>query len=741
MLEDKQLSVAEFSEKSYLNYSMYVILDRALPFIGDGLKPVQRRIIYAMSELGLKSTAKYKKSARTVGDVLGKFHPHGDSACYEAMVLMAQPFSTRYPFVDGQGNWGAADDPKSFAAMRYTESKLSKYADLLLTEVNSGTVEWMPNFDNSLNEPKNLPAQIPNILLNGASGIAVGMATDVPPHNLTEILNACIKLLEKPQTTIDEIMQIVPAPDYPTKAYIISHADDIKNMYITGIGSIKTRAIYIVKNTEIIICDLPYQTSSAKIIMQIASLMLAKKLPMVEDIIDESDHKNPTRIVIKIRNKKIDTQQLMLHLFSNTDLEKSYRVNMNVININGSPKVMGLIEIIKEWLDYRITIIKNRLNYRLDKITNRLHILDGLFIAYLNIDEVITIIRTKDRAKLALIEKFKITAIQAESILELRLRHLAKLEEIKIKTEQNSLMVEKEKIMILLGSDTKLKTFIKKELKAIIKDFADSRNSVLKNVEQAKSLDESLITPAENVTIILSKKGWIRVAKGHNIDGNNLNYRDSDELLMQQKCRSNDKCIIVSGDGRSYTTVVNLLPSARTYGEPLRVKFELAEHINFEQILIANNNYLLLSTDTGYGFITNCSNLLSKNKLGKKIITLNNAKLLPINIVTTIENYLIAVATNYGRLLVFSLSELPVLNKGKGNKLINILKKDRKLEKVISVCILSVKQNLIVYTKGRHFTIKANDIKNYFSSRAKRGDLLPRGYRNLTTMVAGDKNE
>ncbi|VVM18287.1 Topoisomerase IV subunit A (EC [uncultured Gammaproteobacteria bacterium] len=546
----EQQSVAQFSENAYLDYSMYVILDRALPFVGDGLKPVQRRIVYAMSELGLKSTAKFKKSARTVGDVLGKFHPHGDSACYEAMVLMAQPFSYRYPFIDGQGNWGAPDDPKSFAAMRYTESKLSRYADLLLSEINQGTVNWVDNFDGSLQEPRNLPAQVPNLLLNGTSGIAVGMATDVPPHNLSEVVSACIQLLDKPTTELDEIMEIMPAPDYPTNADIVSSKADIKQIYATGHGSVKMRATYQKEKGNIVVEALPFQTSGSKVITQIADQMRKKKLPLVEDIRDESDHENPTRIVIIPRSNRVNADALMLHLFATTDLEKNYRVNMNVIGLDGKPQVKPLIPMIKEWLTYRIQVVTNRLNYRLDKILARLHILDGLLIAFLNIEEVIAIIRAQDKPKPVLIARFKLSEIQAEAILELKLRHLAKLEEMRIQGEQKELAEEKEQLELLLSSNTRLKTYIKKELKAIIKDFGDERrSSIHSNVTQAQAFNEDDLVPAENVTVVLSDKGWVRSAKGHDVDPTTLNYKSGDNYLTSAKGRSNKAAVFLDSTG------------------------------------------------------------------------------------------------------------------------------------------------------------------------------------------------
>ena len=548
-------SVGEYTERAYLDYSMYVILDRALPFIGDGLKPVQRRIIFAMSELGLKSTAKFKKSARTVGDVLGKFHPHGDSACYEAMVLMAQPFSYRYPFIDGQGNWGAPDDPKSFAAMRYTESKLSPYADLLLSEINQGTISWTDNFDGTIKEPEELPAQAPNLLLNGTSGIAVGMATDIPPHNITEVVTASILLLEKPSTDLESLMKILPAPDYPTSANIISSSDDLFQMYETGNGSVKMRASYIKEDGDIIIEALPYQTSGAKIVVQIASQMRDKKLPLVDDIRDESDHENPTRIVIVPRSNRVDCEQLMLHLFATTDLEKNYRVNMNVIGLDGKPQVKPLIPLIKEWLQFRMQVVVNRLQHRLNKILERLHILEGLLVAYLNIDEVIAIIRAQEKPKPVLIKRFKLSEIQAEAILELKLRHLAKLEEIKIKGEEQSLGKEREKIELLLSSERRLKTFIKKELKVILEEFGDKRRcKIISNVESAQAFNDNDMLPAENVTVVLSKMGWIKAAKGHEIDPATLNYKSGDAYLTSARGRSNKMAflLILQGDPIHY---------------------------------------------------------------------------------------------------------------------------------------------------------------------------------------------
>jgi len=739
----EQQSVAEFSERAYLDYSMYVILDRALPFVGDGLKPVQRRIVYAMSELGLKSTAKFKKSARTVGDVLGKFHPHGDSACYEAMVLMAQPFSYRYPFIDGQGNWGAPDDPKSFAAMRYTESKLSRYADLLLSEISQGTVSWTDNFDGSLQEPKNLPAQVPNLLLNGTSGIAVGMATDVPPHNLVEVVNACIQLLDKPSSDLEEIMSIIPAPDYPTNASIVSSEKDLRQIYETGHGSVKMRATYAKEDGDIVIEALPFQASGSKVIAQIASQMRAKKLPLVDDIRDESDHENPTRIVIVPRSNRVDIDGLMLHLFATTDLEKNYRVNMNVIGLDGKPQVKPLIPMLKEWLSYRIQVVTKRLNFRLDKILARLHILEGLLIAFLNIDEVIAIIRENDKPKPILMERFKLSDIQAEAILELKLRHLAKLEEEKIQAEQEELAAEKEKLELLLSSDARLKTYIKKELKAIIKNFGDERRSVLNSdVLSAQAFSEDDLVPAENVTVVLSDKGWVRSAKGHDIDPTTLNYKSGDSHLTSVQGRSNKNAIFIDSTGRSYSLLANSLPSARGQGEPLTGRLTPPAGAEFVDVVMGEDSQnILLSSDAGYGFVSTIGDLLSKKKAGKASLTLpGGSQVMKVVNVNNLETQFVAVTTNRGRLLVFPISELPVLSKGKGNKLIQIPAKDLKSrdEFVASLCVLDETQNLKVYAGKRHLTIKFQDLTNYISSRARRGNLLPKGYQNVALIEAVD---
>ena len=728
----EQQSVGDYSERAYLDYSMYVILDRALPFVGDGLKPVQRRIIYAMSELGLKSTAKFKKSARTVGDVLGKFHPHGDSACYEAMVLMAQPFSYRYPFIDGQGNWGAPDDPKSFAAMRYTESKLSPYADLLLSEINQGTVDWIDNFDGTIKEPKQLPAQVPNLLLNGTSGIAVGMATDMPPHNLIEVISACIQLLEKPSTDLENLLKILPAPDYPTNAFIVSSKEELYQMYETGNGSVKMRASYVKEDGEIIIEALPYQTSGAKVIAQIATQMRNKKLPLVDDLRDESDHENPTRIVIVPRSNRVDCDQLMLHLFATTDLEKNYRVNMNVIGLDGKPQVKPLIPLLKEWLQFRMQVVVNRLNSRLNKIIDRLHILDGLLIAYLNIDEVIAIIRSEEKPKPVLIKKFKISEIQAEAILELKLRHLAKLEEIKIKSEADELNKERKSIELLLSSEARLKTYIKKELRVILEEFGDKRRcQVISGVVTAQAFNDEDMIPAENVTVVLSEKGWVKAAKGHEIDSSSLNYKSGDAFLKDAKGRSNKMAIFLDSTGRSYTLLANSLPSARGQGEPLTGRLTPPIGAEFIDVVMGDDDQpIILSSDAGYGFISSLGNLQSKTKSGKHAISLSKqAKTMRVTKVDDVDTDFLAVVTNRARLLIFPVSELPQLSKGKGNKLIQIKKDDflDREEFLIGLCTIKSHQKLRVeYGNGKkHKTYSFEDLVNFTSHRARKGLTIP----------------
>ena len=730
----EQLPLKDFAEKAYLDYSMYVILDRALPHIADGLKPVQRRIVYAMSELGLNALAKYKKSARTVGDVLGKYHPHGDSACYEAMVLMAQNFSYRYPLVDGQGNWGSPDDPKSFAAMRYTESRLTAYANTLLSEIGQGTVEWSDNFDATLKEPVLLPARLPNILLNGTMGIAVGMATDIPPHNLREVAAACIQLLDEPDSTLETLFKYIKGPDYPTDAEIITSAEEIQKMYYSGGGSIKMRAIYEQEDGTIVITALPHQVSGAKLMEQIAAQMLAKKLPMIEDLRDESDHENPTRLLIIPKSKRIDVDAVMSHLFTTTDLEKSYRVNMNMIGMDGRPKVKGLRDILVEWLVFRTETVRRRLQYRLDKVLARLHILDGLLIAYLNIDEVIAIIRSEDYPKPVLMARFALTDIQAEAILELKLRHLAKLEEIKIRGEQEALEKERAALEKTLGSKLLLNRLIRKEIERDAEQFGDDRRSPIVARIAAVALETTALISNEPLTIVLSQKGWIRAAKGHDIDVESLSYRSGDEFLDSVKNRSTQPLYMLDSTGRAYSTASHDLPSARTQGEPLTGRLNPPPGSLFMYLLSGNpEDWYVLASHYGYGFRVQLKELSSKNKAGKLLITLPpGAKVLkpaPIHD----ESDLMAVVTLQGRLLIFPVADLPALARGKGNKLIQIPSGDLLSEKDYVVAVLSIPENssLKVVSGKRFLTLKTLDIEHYTSSRAKRGLALPRGFQRV----------
>jgi topoisomerase-4 subunit A len=733
----------KFTEKSYLDYSMYVILDRALPHIGDGLKPVQRRIVYAMSELGLKAGAKYKKSARTVGDVLGKFHPHGDSACYEAMVLMAQSFSYRYPLIDGQGNWGAPDDPKSFAAMRYTESRLAAYADVLLAELEQGTVEWGPNFDGTLEEPKTLPSRLPNLLLNGATGIAVGMATDIPPHNLREIANACIHLLDHPKSSVMDLCAFVQAPDYPTDAEVITPRADIQKMYETGKGSLRMRALFEVEDGEIVITALPHQASGAKILEQIAAQMQAKKLPLVEDLRDESDHENPTRLVIVPKSNRVDKEALMAHLFATTDLEKSYRINLNMIGIDGRPRVKNLLEILSEWLEYRKNVVTRRLQFRLDKIVDRLHLLDGLLIAYLNIDAVIKIIRTEEHPKQALMKKFKLSERQADYILDLKLRSLAKIEEIKISAEQKELNEEREGLEKTLGSNERLKTLIKKELAADAQKYGDDRRSPLVQRAEAQAMDETELMAVEPMTVVLSKQGWVRAAKGHDIDPETLSYKSGDGYKLSAKGRSNQMAIFIDSSGRSYNVLTHTLPSARSQGEPLTGRINPPSGITFEGVLMPKEgDHVVLATDAGYGFVCSTDDLLTKNRSGKAVLTVQeNASVLTPAVIHDASNDLIVSVSLEGHLLVFPVSELPVMGKGKGVKILNIPSAKYKTgeEKMMCITTLSAKESLLVYSGKRHVQLSAADLKHYYGERAQRGHKLPRGFQRVDRIEKAEK--
>lgn len=734
----EQFPLKQYTEKAYLDYSMYVILDRALPHIGDGLKPVQRRIIYAMSELGLNASSKHKKSARTVGDVIGKFHPHGDSAAYEAMVLMAQDFSYRYPLVDGQGNWGSPDDPKSFAAMRYTESKLTRFSELLLDELAQGTVDWQPNFDGSLDEPMVLPAKVPHVLLNGTTGIAVGMATDVPPHNLRELVSACVLLLDKPKATLEDISEYVQGPDYPTDAEIITPKADIANIYETGKGSLKMRAIYQKEGPDIIITALPYQVSGAKVLEQIAAQMQAKKLPMVADLRDESDHENPTRLVIEPRSNRVDIESLMSHLFASTDLEKNYRVNLNLIGIDGRPKVKGLLSILTEWLTFRVSTTRRRLNFRLDKINKRLHLLEGRMIAFLNLDEVIRIVREEDKPKQELIAKFNLTDVQAEYILETRLRQLARLEEMQIRAEQEALEIEKADIELLLSSDARLKTLIKKELKAAAKDYGDDRRSPIVARSEAKALSETDLLSSEPVTVVMSDKGWVRSAKGHDVDSAGLSYKSGDKFLFDVKGKSNQPVVILDSTGRAYSIATHTLPSARGQGEPITGRINAPSGAKFVGGMMgADSQMYLLSTDAGYGFFTELGNLQSKNKAGKAAVSIpKGAFILPPQKAENPEQGFVAAVSNEGRLLVFKANELPVLGKGKGNKIMNIpsARVQERAEFMVAAVYLTEEDSLVLYAGKRHLNLKMRDLEHYIGERGRRGNKLPRGFQKVDSL-------
>ncbi len=734
----EQMPLRTFTERAYLNYSMYVIMDRALPFIGDGLKPVQRRIVYAMSELGLNATAKYKKSARTVGDVLGKFHPHGDSACYEAMVLMAQPFSYRYPLVDGQGNWGAPDDPKSFAAMRYTESRLSKISEILLSELGQGTVDYQPNFDGTLAEPQYLPARLPHILLNGTTGIAVGMATDIPPHNINEIADAAVMLLDNPKAGLDDVLEIVQGPDFPTEAEIISPKSEIRKIYEQGRGSIKMRATWKKEDGEIIISALPHQSSPSKVIAQIAEQMTAKKLPMLEDIRDEADHENPIRIVLVPRSNRVDTDTLMAHLFATTDLEKSYRVNMNMIGLDHKPAVKGLLEILNEWLTFRRTTVTRRLQYRLDKVLSRLHILEGLMIVFLNIDEVIEIIRHEDDPKVELMARFNLSDEQADAILNLRLRHLAKLEENQLKAEQDELEKERLNLEAILGSERRLNTLIKKEIQEDAKKYASPRMSQLVEREEAKMISESDMTPAEPVTVILSEMGWVRCAKGHDIDPKSLSYKAGDNYRAHACGKSNQAVVFIDSTGRSYALDPLSLPSARSQGEPLTGKLNLPAGATIEYVVMASEQQeLLMASDAGYGFICKFEDLIARNKAGKALISLpENAKVMEPKTLANATSLVVAM-TSAGRMLIFPVKDLPALSKGKGNKIVTIPAANAKerSELLVKLLLISDQASLEFHSGKRKIVLKPEDLQKFRAERGRKGSTLPRGLHTNVEIV------
>ncbi len=717
---------------------MYVILDRALPHIGDGLKPVQRRIVYAMSELGLKSSAKYKKSARTVGDVLGKFHPHGDSACYEAMVLMAQPFSYRYPLVDGQGNWGAPDDPKSFAAMRYTESRLSKYADVLLKEVSQGTVDWVPNFDGTLQEPSVLPSRLPNLLLNGTTGIAVGMATDIPPHNLREVGGACIHLLNNPNADLDELLNYVQGPDFPTGGEIITPKADIVKLYETGKGQIKARARFTLEEGEIVVNELPHQVSGSKILEQIAAQMQAKKLPMVVDLRDESDHENPTRLVIVPKSNRVDVDSVMTHLFATTDLEKSYRVNMNVIGLDGLPQVKPLKNFLSEWLRFRIDVVRRRLQFRLDKVLNRLHILEGLLIAYLNIDEVIEIIRTEEKPKVELMNRFGLSDLQAESILELKLRHLAKLEEMRIKGEQDELEKERKQLEGLLSSDRKLKKLISDEIQEAIDAFGDERRTPIVARKEAQAFSEEDLLSNDPITVVISKQGWIRAAKGHDIDVQGLSYKSGDEFLISTKGRSNQTLVLLASNGRTYSIKAHTLPSARGQGEPITGRISLEKDATIVSAVLDNEDaHYLIASDAGYGFVAQLKDLFAKNKAGKATLSLpNSAQVMTPVLVQDPEQGRVVAVTNEGRMLAFDIASLPKMAKGKGNKMISIptaRAADRE-ELMVAMACIQPNDLLTAYAGKRFMSFVQKDLEEYIGERGRRGLKLPRGFQRIDSL-------
>ncbi|WP_122490450.1 DNA topoisomerase IV subunit A [Pseudomonas viridiflava] len=732
-------SLADFTEQAYLNYSMYVIMDRALPHIGDGLKPVQRRIIYAMSELGLGADAKHKKSARTVGDVLGKFHPHGDSACYEAMVLMAQPFSYRYTLVDGQGNWGAPDDPKSFAAMRYTEARLSRYSEVLLSELGQGTADWVPNFDGTLDEPSVLPARLPNILLNGTTGIAVGMATDVPPHNLREVASACVHLLDEPKATIQELCEHILGPDYPTEAEIITPRADLLKIYETGRGSVRMRAVYRIEDGDIVVTSLPHQVSGAKVLEQIAAQMQAKKLPMVADLRDESDHENPCRIVIIPRSNRVELDELMQHLFATTELESSYRVNINIIGLDGKPQLKNLKTLLSEWLTFRIGTVRRRLQFRLDKVEHRLHLLDGLLTAYLNLDEVIHIIRTAEHPKAELIARFDLSEIQADYILDTRLRQLARLEEMKLRSEQDALRKEQAKLQALLGSESKLRKLVRAELIADAETYGDDRRSPIVARAEAKALSENELMPTEPVTVVLSEKGWVRCAKGHDIDATGLSYKAGDGFKTSAIGRSNQFAVFIDSTGRSYSVAAHTLPSARGQGEPLTGKLQPPPGATFECVLLPDDESLyVIASDAGYGFVVKGEDLQAKNKAGKALLSLpNGAKVILPRPVTDREQNWLAAVTTEGRLLVFKISDLPQLGKGKGNKIIGIPgeRVASREEYVTDLAVIAQGATLVLQAGKRTLSLKPEDLEHYKGERGRRGNKLPRGFQRVDALL------
>ena len=736
--------VSDFTRKAYLDYSMYVILDRALPHIADGLKPVQRRIIYAMSELGLSNNAKFKKSARTVGDVIGKFHPHGDSACYEAMVLMAQPFSMRYPLVDGQGNWGSPDDPKSFAAMRYTEARLTPFSKTLLSELEQGTTDWGQNFDGTLREPKLLPSRLPHVLLNGASGIAVGMATDIPSHNVREVVGACLELLDNPDLTIAQLTKHIKGPDFPTEAEIITPLAEIREMYKTGNGSIRQRAKWESdENGDLVITALPFQVSGSKVLQQIAAQMQAKKLPMVDDLRDESDHENPTRIVIVPRSNRVDAEELMTHLFATTDLERSYRVNMNMIAMDGRPRLFSLRDLLIEWLDFRIETVRRRLQHRYDQVNSRIHILDGYLVAYLNVDEVIRIIRREDEPKPVLMKRFKLSDIQAEAILELKLRYLNRLEEMEIRGEQAKLADERAALEKTLGSKKLLRKQVRDELEADGEEFGDRRKSPIVERDAAKAMDAAALIPSEPVTVILSEKGWVRAGKGHELDPNGLQYKSGDAFLHAAKGRSNQLAVFIDSTGRTYALPAHELPSAKGHGEPLSSSLQPPPGSNFVGVMMGEPDDLwLLTTSDGYGFVARFEDLMTDRKAGKSIVNVaDGATVLRPQRVGEFASDYIAAATTEGKLLLFAINELPQLGRGKGVQTIKIHKTPIAPEKVVATAVVPKDGTLVVHAGKRYTNLKGADLEAYVGKRAQRGLKLPRGFQSVDTIRAWNDRE
>ena len=735
---DKQ-SIKKYAENAYLNYSMYVILDRALPNIGDGLKPVQRRILYAMSELGLNASSKYKKSARTVGDVIGKFHPHGDSAAYEAMVLMAQDFSFRYPFVDGQGNWGSQDDPKSFAAMRYTESKLTKFSDLLIDELKQGTVDWQPNFDGSLLEPVIFPAKVPSILLNGTTGIAVGMATDIPSHNMTEIIDATIHVLENPKTSVDQILKYIKGPDFSNNAPIVASPEELNEMYSTGRGAFKMKCAWKKEGNDIIVTDLPHQTSGSKVLEQISNQMINKKLPMIVDLRDEGDHEEPTRLVISLKSNRVNAEDLMNHLYASTDLQKNFRGNFNLISLKGSPKVYSIKDLLSDWIAFRKTTVTRKLEHRLDQVDDRLHILEGLLIVYLDLDKVIKIIRQSDNPKKELAKKFKISDIQANAILEIKLRQLAKLEQIKLEEERDALKKEKKELEKILNSKARLKTFIKNELKEIKENFGDDRKSPIIESSSAKMFSEEDTITSDPVTIVLSNAGWIRSAKGHEIDPSTLSYRGEDKLKDFSRGRNNQLCVFIDALGKAYTLPAHTLPSARGLGEPLTGRVTSSSGVEFMSVAIGKSeDKFLIANTSGYGFLANFEDMISNKKTGKAFMKIpEGAEILPCEKIMQDDKYIAAV-TNFGKLLIFNLDELTILAKGKGTKIINIPKKQfvEKKERLIIVKPFSEGSKLnIQRDNGNIRAFSSKELEGFKLERAKRGRSLPQGYKRVLSIT------